>query len=65
MIHKGVEYKVLATAEPDMFEWRFQIGDRVKTGHTRTRLAALAARRVEARIDAALRSAKSSQKSGK
>ena len=60
MIYKGVEYIVVATAEPDIWEWRFQIGEKVKTGKTQTRLAALAARRVQSKIDAALRAAKSS-----
>ncbi len=59
MIYKGVEYTVMATAEPDVWEWRYQIGDKVKTGRTQTRLAALAARRVQSKIDAALRAAKS------
>jgi hypothetical protein len=58
VIYKGVEYTVVATAEPDIWEWRFQIGDTVRTGRTQTRLAALAARRVQSKIDAALRSAK-------
>ena len=59
MIYKGVEYTVVATAEPDVWEWRFQIGGKVKSGRTQTRLAALAARRVQSKIDAALRSVKS------
>lgn len=59
MTYKGVEYTVMATAEPDIWEWRFQIGDMVKTGKTQTRLAALAARRVQSKIDSALRTAKS------
>lgn len=58
MIYKGVEYTIMPTAEPDIWEWRFQIGDKVKTGKTQTRLAALAARRVKSKIDAALRAAK-------
>ena len=58
MIYKDVEYTVVATGEPDIWEWRFQIGDTVKTGRTQTRLAALAARRVQSKIDAALRAAK-------
>jgi hypothetical protein len=58
VIYKGVEYTVVETAEPDIWEWRFQIGDKVKTGKTQTRLAALAARRVQAKIDAALRAAR-------
>jgi hypothetical protein len=60
VIYKGVEYTVMATAEPDVWEWRFQIGNETKTGRTQTRLAALAARRVQSKIDAALRAAKSS-----
>ena len=60
VIYKGVEYTVVATAEPDVWEWRFQIGNTIKTGRTQTRLAALAARRVQSKIDAALRAAKSS-----
>lgn len=55
MIYKGVEYTVVATAEPDIWEWRFQLGDKVRTGRTETRLAALAAKRVQSKIDAELR----------
>lgn len=55
MIHRGVEYTVVATAEPDIWEWRYAIGGQIKTGRTQTRLAALAARRVQSKIDAALR----------
>jgi len=58
VIYKDVEYTVVATAEPDIWEWRFQIGDTVRAGRTQTRLAALAARRVQSKIDAALRAAK-------
>lgn len=59
MIYKGVEYIVVATAEPDIWEWRFELGNKVRTGRTQTRLAALAARRVQSKIDAELRAAKS------
>ena len=59
MNHKGVEYSVIATADPEVWEWRFQIGDTVKTGKTQTKLAALAIRRVKTKINAALRAAKS------
>ena len=58
MIYKGVEYSIVPTAEPDLWEWRFQIGDRIRTGKTQTRLQALAARRVQSKIDAALRAAR-------
>jgi hypothetical protein len=59
VIYKGVEYTVMPTSEPDIWEWRFRIGDKVKTGRTQTRLAPLATRRVQSKIDAALRAAKS------
>ncbi|HEU0147129.1 MAG TPA: hypothetical protein VFR21_09675 [Bradyrhizobium sp.] len=55
MNHRGVQFTVVATAEPDVWEWRYELGDQVKTGRTQTRLAALAARRVKSKIDAALR----------
>ena len=55
VIYKGVEYTVVPTAEPDIWEWRFEVGDKVKTGRTQTRLVALAARRVQSKIDAELR----------
>lgn len=55
MIHRGVQYTIIATAEPDIWEWRFELDDGIKTGRTQTRLAALAARRVRCKIDAALR----------
>jgi hypothetical protein len=57
--YKGIEYNVVATAEPDIWEWRFALGDKVKTGKTQTRLVALAARRVQSKIDAALRATRS------
>ena len=63
VIHKGVEYTVTATADPEVWEWRFQIGETIKTGKTQTRLAALATRRVQSKIDAALRAAKSPRRS--
>jgi hypothetical protein len=55
VIHRGIQFSVVATAEPDVWEWRYEFGDQVKTGRTQTRLAALAARRVKSKIDAALR----------
>jgi hypothetical protein len=38
VIYKGVEYSVTATSEPDVWQWRFQIGERTAAGKTRTRL---------------------------
>jgi len=55
--YRGVPYSVAPTIEPDVWQWQFQIGDNVKTGKTRTRLAAMAARRVQSKIDAALKEA--------
>jgi hypothetical protein len=60
VIHKGIQYSVAATVEPDLWQWQFQIGESVKTGKTKTRLAALAARRVKLKIDAALRASSTS-----
>jgi hypothetical protein len=66
VIHKGIQYNVMATADSDIWLWQFKIGDTVKTGKTETRLAALAARRVELKIDAVLRASRpgSSNQSG-
>ena len=55
VIHKGIEYSVAATVEPDVWQWHFQIGERIRTGKTRTRLGTMAARRVQMKIDAVLR----------
>jgi hypothetical protein len=60
VFYKGVQYTVAATAEPDIWRWQFQIGDTVRTGKTQTRLAALAARRVQIKIDVALKASASS-----
>jgi uncharacterized membrane protein YcjF (UPF0283 family) len=60
MIHRGIQYTIAATAEPDIWRWQFQIGDSVRTGRTQTRLAELAARRVQSKIDTALRALVSS-----
>ena len=54
MIYKGVEFSITATSEPDIWQWRFQIGDSVTSGKNRTRLIHLATRRVHMRIDATL-----------
>ena len=57
MIYRGVPYSVAPTVEPDVWQWQFQIGDNVKAGRTRTRLGAMAARRVQSKIDAVLKGA--------
>jgi hypothetical protein len=56
VIYRGVEYSVAATSESDVWQWRFQIGEKATTGRTRTRLVPLTTRRVHKRIDAALKS---------
>jgi len=58
MYRKGVEYSLLLI-EPDLWHWRFQIGGTAMTGKTRTHLLGMATRRVELRIDGALRKLKS------
>jgi len=62
VVYKGIQYTIAATAEPDIWLWRFQIGDTVRTGRTQTRLAELAARRVQSKIDTALRALASSSR---
>lgn len=60
MIHRDIQYTITATAEPDVWRWRFEIGGAVRSGTTQTRLAALAARRVQSKIDAVLKALASS-----
>jgi hypothetical protein len=55
MIYRDVEYSVAIGLEPDVWQWCFQVGDTVRTGKTRTRLSGMAARRVQLKINAALR----------
>lgn len=57
MIHKGVEYSVIAVA-PGVWHWQFRIGDRLFTGRTEARLNLLAIRRVQLRIDRELKKLK-------
>jgi CheY-like chemotaxis protein len=57
MIRKGVEF-TLQLIEPGLWKWRFQIGEAVSNGKTRTNLLGLATRRAESRIDRALRKLK-------
>jgi hypothetical protein len=57
VLHKGVEYTAVPTEEPDLWTWRFQIGDIVKTGKVNAKLKELAIRRVQLRIDRALKGA--------
>jgi hypothetical protein len=54
MNHKGVEYSI-ARAETGFWQWRFQIGETVRTGRTQTNLAGMAANRVRQQIDRELK----------
>jgi hypothetical protein len=60
MNHKGVEYTVVRS-EPGFWDWRFRIGEQVKTGRAETSLELLAVRRVQLRIDQALKTTRASQ----
>jgi len=50
MNRKGVDF-TLVQIEPGLWQWRFQIGEAVTTGKTKTRLMGLASHRVQQRID--------------
>jgi hypothetical protein len=54
MNRRGVEFTVMQI-EQGLWQWRFQIGDTVKTGKTQTSLMGMAARRVQQRIDRELK----------
>jgi hypothetical protein len=58
MTYRGVEYSIALTATPAIWKWQFRIGDELKTGKTETRIGLLAVRRVQLRIDRALRLAR-------
>ena len=55
MKHKGVDYTVPMPTTPGIWKWQFQIGEKVKTGKTETRISLLAIRRVQLRIDRELK----------
>ena len=55
--YRGVEYLVVPSATPGVWQWQFRIGDQLKTGKTETRIGLLAMRRVQLRIDRELKSA--------
>jgi hypothetical protein len=56
MDYKGIEFTLAPTTMPGVWKWQFQIGNEVKNGKTETRINFLAIRRVQLRIDRALRS---------
>lgn len=51
MIHRGIEFSVVATGVPGIWRWRFWIGGKPKSGRTETKLELMAVRRVKLRID--------------
>ena len=55
MTHKGVDYTVAKADVDGFWRWQFQIGDQIKTGRTEAKLELLAIRRVQLRIDQALK----------
>ena len=52
-----MEYAIVPSETPGFWHWRFWIGDAVKSGTTETNLEMLAIRRVQVRIDRALKEA--------
>jgi hypothetical protein len=54
MNRKGIEFTLVQVA-PDLWQWRFQIGETVTMGKTKTKLRGLAARKAQMRIDRELR----------
>ena len=57
MNRKGVEFTV-SRVDEDWWNWRFQIGEVVRTGNTQTRLMGMAAHRVQKEIDRELKQAR-------
>ena len=57
MIHRGIEFTIVATDVPGLWCWRFTIGGRTRTGRTEARLELLAIRRVRLKIDRELKRA--------
>jgi hypothetical protein len=55
MNYRGIEYSVAMTTTPGIWKWQFRIGDELKIGKTETRISLLAIRRVQLRINRALK----------
>ena len=51
MMHKGVDYTVVATATPGIWKWQFRIDNEVRSGKTETKLELLAMRRTQLHIN--------------
>jgi hypothetical protein len=57
MKHKGVNYSLTRSETPEIWKWRFRIGNLVRSESTEARLAQLAIRRVRSKIDRGLKHA--------
>ena len=55
MNYRGIECSVAMTTAPGIWKWQFRIGDELKIGKTETRIGLLAIRRVQLRINRALK----------
>jgi hypothetical protein len=55
MTYRGIDYSIAVTTTPGVWTWQFRIGDQLKSGKTETRIGLLAIRRVQLRIDRALK----------
>lgn len=55
MVHKGIEFSVVASEVSGIWRWRFIINGEVKTGRTEAKLELLAIRRVKLKIDRELK----------
>lgn len=54
MNYRGVDYTVVETTTRGVWKWQFQIGDRVRSGKTETRIELMARRRAQLQINVAL-----------
>lgn len=57
MKHKGVDYSLTRSETPDIWNWRFRIGNLARSGSTEARLPQFVIRRVQSKIDRELRHA--------
>ncbi len=57
MDHRGVEYTVIETHDPNVWKWQFRIGSVIKSGRTEAKLRGLAERRAQLIINRALKTA--------
>jgi hypothetical protein len=55
LVHRGIEYSVVLSEKPDLWTWRFAIGDNFKSRKVTAKLDLYAQRLVQQRIDQELR----------